>query len=82
MNKDAIYLCDPVMGDNGKLYVPKELVSIYREEVIRVADILTPNQFEAELLTGIKVTTEASALRAFDELHARGPKVIVLTRCA
>lgn len=26
-------VCDPVMGDDGKLYVPTELVAIYREKV-------------------------------------------------
>lgn len=28
-----ILVCDPVMGDEGKLYVPTELVSVYREKV-------------------------------------------------
>ena len=27
------YYCDPVLGDNGKLYVPEELVAVYRAEV-------------------------------------------------
>lgn len=26
-------VCDPVMGDEGRLYVPQELVSVYREKV-------------------------------------------------
>ncbi|RZC61335.1 hypothetical protein C5167_023108 [Papaver somniferum] len=39
------------MGDEGKLYVPQELVSVYREKVVPVASMLTPNQFEAEQLT-------------------------------
>ena len=38
-------------GDNGKLYVPEERVAIYREEVVPLASVLTPNQFEAEALT-------------------------------
>jgi len=45
------------MGDiwdgEGKMYVPKELLPIYKEEVIPIADVLTPNQFEAQLLTGM-----------------------------
>lgn len=41
-------VCDPVMGDNGKLYVPKELVEIYKNKIVPLADILTPNQFELE----------------------------------
>ncbi|KAM7268124.1 hypothetical protein ACFE04_010290 [Oxalis oulophora] len=52
VNPKLVYVCDPVMGDDGKLYVPKELVSVYREKVVPVASMLTPNQFEAEQLTG------------------------------
>ena len=29
----SLSVCDPVMGDEGKLYVPQELVSVYRERV-------------------------------------------------
>ena len=41
-------VCDPVMGDNGKMYVPAELLPLYREHIVPLADIITPNQFEAE----------------------------------
>jgi len=50
-NPGLVYVCDPVMGDNGQLYVPKELLPVYRDEIIPLADIITPNQFEVELLT-------------------------------
>lgn len=44
------------MGDiwdgQGKMYVPEELLPIYKDEVVPIADVLTPNQFEAELLSG------------------------------
>lgn len=33
-NKFYLSVCDPVMGDEGKLYVPPELVTVYREKVI------------------------------------------------
>ena len=36
------------MGDNGQLYVPKELLTVYKDRLIPLADIITPNQFEAE----------------------------------
>lgn len=39
---------DPVLGDHGKLYVPRELIEYYRNHVLCLADIITPNQFEAE----------------------------------
>ena len=41
-------VCDPVMGDNGRMYVPAELLPLYREHIVPLADIITPNQFEAE----------------------------------
>lgn len=59
---ETMYLCDPVLGDNGRLYVPEELVSVYRDKLIRVADIVCPNQFEAELLTGVTISDQQSAL--------------------
>ena len=34
MNPKCRYLCDPVLGDRGEFYVPKELVNIYREEML------------------------------------------------
>lgn len=48
IHPDMTYVCDPVLGDDGEFYTPQELVSIYREEVIPLADVVTPNQFEAE----------------------------------
>jgi pyridoxine kinase len=71
-----------VLGDEGKLYVPDDLVAVYREDVVALATILTPNQFECELLSGLKVTTEPEALVACDALHARGPQLILLTSCS
>ncbi|KAI1241500.1 hypothetical protein IHE44_0004973 [Lamprotornis superbus] len=65
-NSDLVYVCDPVMGDKwngeGSMYVPKDLLPVYRDKVVPVADIITPNQFEAELLTGRKIYTEKDAL--------------------
>lgn len=42
-------MCDPVLGDNGKMYVPESLLPIYRELIIPLADIVTPNQYEVYL---------------------------------
>ncbi|CAI9273690.1 unnamed protein product [Lactuca saligna] len=54
INPTLTYVCDPVMGDEGRLYVPQELMSMYREKVVPVTLMLTPNLFEAEQLTGFK----------------------------
>uniref|UniRef100_A0A6Q2XZ34 Pyridoxal kinase n=1 Tax=Esox lucius TaxID=8010 RepID=A0A6Q2XZ34_ESOLU len=79
MNPKLVYVCDPVMGDQGSMYVPENILPVYRDKVVAVADILTPNQFEAELLTGRKINTEKDALEVMDLLHQMGPDTVVLT---
>ena len=34
-NPECIYVCDPVLGDHGKLYVPASLVDVFRTQVRR-----------------------------------------------
>ncbi|GFH31465.1 phos_pyr_kin domain-containing protein, partial [Haematococcus lacustris] len=74
------YVCDPVMGDEGRLYVPAALVDAFRLKVVPLAAVLVPNQFEAELLaqTG-PITSVASGLKACQALHALGPHTVVIT---
>jgi len=78
-NENIKFVCDPVMGDHGKFYVPPELVKVYRQTVIPVADIVTPNQFEVEQLTGVVVKTLEDARKACDKLHAMGPSIVFIT---
>ncbi|QDZ19477.1 pyridoxal kinase [Chloropicon primus] len=78
-NPGAVYVCDPVLGDHGRIYTKPELVDIYIEKVVPLADILTPNQFELQLLTGTKVETEEDIKRAVDLLHGKGPETVVVT---
>ncbi|XP_020829542.1 pyridoxal kinase [Phascolarctos cinereus] len=82
-NSSLVYVCDPVMGDKrngeGFMYVPADLLPVYREKVVPVADIITPNQFEAELLTGKKIYTQEEALEVMDILHSMGPETVVIT---
>ncbi|VAI27592.1 unnamed protein product [Triticum turgidum subsp. durum] len=79
VNPDLIYVCDPVLGDEGKLYVPQDLVSVYQEKVVPVASMLTPNQFEVELLTGLRITSEQDGLKACNTLHSAGPRKVIIT---
>nr|XP_033798978.1 pyridoxal kinase isoform X1 [Geotrypetes seraphini] len=82
-NPKLVYVCDPVMGDKwngeGSMYVPRDLLPVYKEKVVPVADIITPNQFEAELLTGRKIHTQQEALEVMDMLHDMGPETVVIT---
>uniref|UniRef100_A0A8W8JC83 Pyridoxal kinase n=1 Tax=Magallana gigas TaxID=29159 RepID=A0A8W8JC83_MAGGI len=78
-NPSLVYVCDPVMGDNGEMYVPAELLPVYIDKILPIADIVTPNQFEVEKLTGIKITSEEDAIEAMKILHSRGPKTVVIS---
>ena len=68
---------DPVMGDDGKLYVSRQLVEKY-PALVKIADVITPNGFEAEVLSGIKVSSD-TILNVFDKLHSMGPRTVVIT---
>jgi pyridoxine kinase len=50
-----------------------------REYAVPTADVVTPNQFELDHLTGRTSATRRDALAAIDALHALGPKVIIVT---
>ncbi|WP_176082874.1 pyridoxal kinase PdxY [Martelella sp. HB161492] len=50
-NPALIYLCDPVIGDAGGLYVAQETAIAIRERLLPLADIATPNRFELAWLT-------------------------------
>lgn len=79
-NPSALFLCDPVLGDAGPgLYVPADLAQFMRERLIEAADILTPNQFELETLTGHPLPRRADVLDAMAALRARGPRIILVT---
>ena len=74
------FVCDPVMGDHGPgLYVPADLVPIYQDIILPLADVCVPNQFEAELLTGHVIRSEMDALHVMEVLHERGVGTVILS---
>ena len=77
---DALYCCDPVMGDYGRgFFVKQDIPDAIRREVVPCADIVTPNLFELETLSGMKVANTEDARRAMDAVHGMGPKVVLTT---
>jgi pyridoxine kinase len=77
---EALYCCDPVMGDLGRgFYVKPDIPDMFKNEVITLADIVTPNQFELEALTGLKTENLNGARRAIDRLHEKGPRIVLVT---
>ncbi|RLC08945.1 MAG: ribokinase [Deltaproteobacteria bacterium] len=49
------------------------------DELLSRVDIIKPNETEAEILTGIKVTDQASAAKAADVLLGKGVKAVIIT---
>lgn len=67
------------MGDNGKMYVPETLKEIYKKEIVPLADVVTPNEFELELLTDEKVTNMSELQNVIKKLHRNGPKSVAVS---
>lgn len=79
-NPNVIYCCDPVMGDVGRgLFVKPNIPDVFRDRALALADILTPNLYELEVLTGTTIKTMADARSACHTLHARGVKTVLVT---
>ncbi|KAI8636351.1 pyridoxal kinase, partial [Parasitella parasitica] len=82
-NPNLIYrnlkiVCDTVMGDCGALYVAPEIVPLYRN-IMQYADVVTPNQFEAETLSEMKITSLKEACQVARKLHLLGSPNVVIT---
>lgn len=79
-NPDAIYACDPVMGNaKSGCFVAPAIPDLLRDRVIPVADIITPNQFELGFLTGTDPGSIESTLESADLARARGPRTVLVT---
>jgi pyridoxine kinase len=74
----AWYVCDPVLGDEGELYLPAELVRTFRQQAVPLADLLVPNRFELEWLVDRPVASVPEAVAAASELHAAGAREVVV----
>jgi len=75
-NPGATYICDPVLGDRGRMYQSQATVDAIRDRLIPLADIATPNRFELEFLTGLEFTDNSHLIEAAATL---GPEAVVVT---
>ena len=66
-HSDVPFILDPA---------PAQKLSV---QLLEMVDVLTPNETEAQILTGIEVTDEDSAHRAAGKLLALGVKAVILT---
>ena len=80
LNPEAVYCCDPVMGDVGRgMFVRPGIPEYLRDTVLPRADILTPNHFELDFLAGRETSTLAAIVDAVDDLRERGPRDVLVT---
>lgn len=56
-NPKAVFVCDPVLGDDGKIYVSEDLADAVLNGLAPHADWLAPNAFELGVMTGRKIDT-------------------------
>lgn len=79
-NPDAIYFCDPVMGDVGRgFFVRPGIPEFMRDKVVPAADVITPNQFELAFLAGTETKTLDEVVEAADFVRSTGPGVVLVT---
>jgi pyridoxine kinase len=78
-NPKAVWCCDPVLGDvDTGIYVKPGIDVFFRERAIPAADLITPNHFELEHLSGRRIATMAEALDAARSL-LKGPRLALIT---
>jgi pyridoxine kinase len=79
-NPRALFCCDPVMGDVGLgYYVRAGIPEFFRDHALALADVITPNRFELEWLSGGQVSSLAEACDAAAALQQLGPGIVLAT---
>jgi pyridoxine kinase len=80
-NPDAIYVCDPVMGDLGRgMFVRPGIPEFMRDRVVPAADVITPNHFELNFLAGVAETPRlGDVLDAIEKVREAGPRNVLVT---
>jgi pyridoxine kinase len=72
-------LVDPILGDDGRLYIAQETAEAIRRELLPLATVATPNRFELQWLTGAAIGGLADLEEAARRL---GTETVVVTSAA
>ena len=79
-NPQALYCCDPVIGDVGRgVFVRPGIAEFMRDKAVPAADVATPNQFELGLLCGHDTATPNALRRGLATVHRSGPRTVLVT---
>ena len=77
---DALYVCDPVMGDRDRgFFVAEGIPAFFKHEAVPRADIITPNQFELAYLAATELQSLAGVLAAARRVRETGPQLVMVT---
>jgi len=76
---DLVYVCDPVIGDHGRVFVREGVETTIRERLVPRATAITPNAFELERLSGHRVETVRDAHAAAVGILEWGPDIVIGT---
>ncbi|MFD1787531.1 pyridoxal kinase [Sphingomonas floccifaciens] len=81
-NHRMTHVCDPVIGDDDLgVFVEAGLIAVFRDVLVPMADVITPNRYELSLLSGCEIHVAAAVTDAANLLRARGIGAVVATGC-
>lgn len=70
---------DPVMvSRTGAQLINDEAIAILRNQLIPLATVLTPNRYEAEILSGLKITNLEEMQAAAPRIYELGAKAVLV----
>lgn len=70
---------DPVISTkHGNMLLEQDAFETLKSDLIPLATVITPNFYETEHLTGVKLTSEDAIIDAAHKIHAMGAKNVVL----
>ncbi|PPR78041.1 MAG: Pyridoxine/pyridoxal/pyridoxamine kinase [Alphaproteobacteria bacterium MarineAlpha2_Bin1] len=78
-NTKKLYICDPIIGNEKGMFVKKPLADSIKKNLVPLADLVTPNQFELEFLSGKKIVSINDLISATAIIREMGAKAIVVT---
>ncbi len=79
-NKKILIILDPIIkSTTGGSLIEKTAISDFKKFLIPLATVITPNKFEAEFLSKIKIDSKKSLQKAAQKIQSMGTKNVVIT---
>jgi len=79
-NKKIPIVVDPVIkSTTGGLLIEKNAIKDFKKFLIPLATVITPNKFEAEILSEIKINSKKTLQSAAQKIQDMGAKNVIIT---